>query len=113
MILSDVAHVHSDLTRFLINSGPIHLSEIKYVWQYLYGTMYLAIITQGGEPTQAFATKINSLLPTFFGNADASFGDDVETHWSSAGYIFMRYSMPINWKSTVLRSVTSEQLQAA
>jgi hypothetical protein len=76
------------------------------VWQYLYGTRYLAIIAQRGEPTQTFATKINSSLPTFFGAADTSFGDDVETHWSSGRYIFMLCSMPIDWNATILRSVT-------
>ncbi|KAK1916505.1 hypothetical protein P3342_004324 [Pyrenophora teres f. teres] len=76
MTRPDVAHAHSILSRFLINPGPVHLSEIKHVWQYLYGTRYLAISARGGEPTQTFATKINSTLPTFFGAADASFGDD-------------------------------------
>ncbi|KAI0603728.1 Pol-like protein, partial [Pyrenophora tritici-repentis] len=51
-------------------------------------------------PTQTFATKINSTLPTFFGAADASFGDDVETRRSSAGYVFMLYGMPVDWKAT-------------
>jgi hypothetical protein len=87
MTRPDVAHAHSILARFLINPGPIYLSEIKQVWQYLYGTRYLAISARGGEPTQTFATKINSTelsLPTFFGAADASFGDDEETRRSSA-----------------------------
>jgi hypothetical protein len=43
MTRPDVAHAHSVLARFLVNPGPIHLSEIKHVWQYLYGTRYLAI----------------------------------------------------------------------
>jgi hypothetical protein len=43
MTRPDVAHTHSVLARFLTNPGPIHLSEIKHVWQYLYGTRYLAI----------------------------------------------------------------------
>ncbi|KAI0616210.1 hypothetical protein TUN199_11801, partial [Pyrenophora tritici-repentis] len=67
---------------------------------------------RGGEPTQTFATKINSTLPTFFGAADASFGDDVETRRSSAGYVFMLYGMPVDWKATVLRSVTRSTTEA-
>jgi len=102
MTRPNVAHAHSVLARFLTNPGPIHLSKIKHVWQYLYGTRYLAISAQGGEPTQTYATKINSTTPTFFGAADASFGDDVETRRSSAGYVFMLYGMPIDWKATVL-----------
>lgn len=78
MTRPDVAHAHSALARFLTNPGPIHLSEIKHVWQYLYSTRYLAISAQGGEPTQTYATKVDA-TPTFFGAADASFGDDVET----------------------------------
>ncbi|KNG52825.1 reverse transcriptase rna-dependent dna [Stemphylium lycopersici] len=112
MTRPDVAHAHSVLARFLTNPGPIHLSEIKHVWQYLYGTRYLAISARGGEPTQTYATKIDSTTPTFFGAADASFGDDVETRRSSAGYVFMLYGMPIDWKATVLRSVTRSTTEA-
>jgi hypothetical protein len=112
MTRPDVAHAHSILARFLINPGPVHLSEIKHVWQYLYGTRYLAISARGGEPTQTFATKVNSSLPTFFGASDASFGDDVETRRSSAGYVFILYGMPIDWKATVLRSVTRSTTEA-
>jgi hypothetical protein len=102
MTRPDVAHTHSVLARFLANPGPIHLSEVKHVWQYLYGTMYLAICARGGEPTQTYATKTDSTTLIFFGAADASFGDDVETRQLSARYIFMLYGMPIDWKATVL-----------
>ncbi|KAI1668013.1 Pol protein [Pyrenophora tritici-repentis] len=112
MTRPDVAHAHSVLARFLTNPGPIHLSEIKHVWQYLYGTRYLAISARGGEPTQTYATKIDATIPIFFGAADASFGDDVETRRSSAGYVFMLYGMPIDWKATVLRSVTRSTTEA-
>jgi hypothetical protein len=62
--------------------------------------MYLAICARGGEPTQTYATKVDSTtpLPTFFGAADASFGDNVETRRSSAGFVFMLYSMPLTGK---------------
>jgi hypothetical protein len=43
MTQPDVAHAHSVLARFLTNPGAVHLSEIQHVWQYLYGTRYLAI----------------------------------------------------------------------
>jgi hypothetical protein len=112
MTRPDVAHAHSILARFLINPGPVNLSEIKHVWQYLYGTRYLAISARGGEPTQTSATKVDSSLPTFFGAADASFGDDKETCRSSAGYVFILYGMPIDWKATVLRSVTCSTTEA-
>jgi hypothetical protein len=82
------------------------------VWQYLCSTRYNAISAQGGEPTQTYATKINATTPTFFSAADALFGDDVDTRRSSAGYVFMLYSMPIDWKATVLRSVTRSTTKA-
>jgi hypothetical protein len=112
MICPDVAHAHSVLAQFLIDPGPIHLSEIKQVWQYLYDTRYLAITAEGGEPTQTFTTKINSSLPTFFSAANEFFGDNVETFRLSAGCIFMLYSMPIDWKTTVLCSVTRSTAEA-
>jgi hypothetical protein len=54
MMQPDIAHTRSVLAQFLTNPGPIHLSEIKHMWQYLYGTMYLAICARGGELTQTF-----------------------------------------------------------
>jgi hypothetical protein len=39
-------------------------------------------------------------------------GDDVATRRSSAGYVFMLYGMPIDWKATVLRSVTHSTTEA-
>jgi hypothetical protein len=98
MTRPDVAHAHSVLARFLANPGPIHLSEIKHVWQYLYGTMYLALSARGCEPTQTYATKIDTITPSpsFFRAADALFRDDEETRRLSAGYVFMLYGMPID-----------------
>jgi hypothetical protein len=114
MTRPDVAHAYSVLARFLTNPGPIYLSEIKHVWQYLYGTRYLALSARGGEPTQTYANKVDPTtpVPTFFGAADASFGDDVETRRSSTGYVFMLYGMPVDWKATVLRLVTQSTTEA-
>jgi hypothetical protein len=111
MTRPDVAHAHSVLAGFLTILDQC-TSEIKHVWQYLYGTKYLAISAPGGEPTQTYATKIDSTTPIFFGAADASFGDYVETRRSSAGYVFMLYRMPVDWKATVLRSVTRSTTDA-
>jgi hypothetical protein len=76
--------------------------------------MYLAICAQGGETIQTYATKVNPTTPfsTFFGAADASFGDNVETQQSSAGFGFILYGMPIDWKATVLQSVTCSTTEA-
>jgi hypothetical protein len=96
MTQPNIAHAHSVLARFLTNLGLIYLSEIKHVWEFLYGTRYLAINARRGELTQTYATKVDATTPTFFGAADASFGDDVETRRSSAGYVFTLYGMPID-----------------
>jgi hypothetical protein len=104
--------MHSVLAWFLTKPGPIYFSEIKHVWQYLYNTRYLAISAWGGKPTQTYATKIDATTPIFFGAADASFWDDVETRRSSTGFVFMLYSMPINWKATLLWSVTCSTTEA-
>jgi hypothetical protein len=111
MTRPDVARTHSVLARFLTNLGVVYLSEIKHVWQYLYGTRYLAISARGGEPTQTYATKIDSTL-MFFSAADALFRDNVETRRLSASFVFILYSIPINWKATVLQSVTRSTTEA-
>ncbi|KAF7565120.1 hypothetical protein PtrM4_045540 [Pyrenophora tritici-repentis] len=39
----DVARAHSVLARHLQNPGQKHVSAVKHVWRYLYGTRHLAI----------------------------------------------------------------------
>jgi hypothetical protein len=65
MTRPNVAHAHSVLARFLTNLGPIHLSEIKHVWQYLYGTRYLAISARGVSLLRPMRPKsTQQLLPS-------------------------------------------------
>jgi hypothetical protein len=50
--------------------------------------------------------------PLFYGASDAAFADDLPTWRSSQGFLFMLYSMPIDWKATLQRSVTKSTTEA-
>jgi len=105
----DVARSHSVLARYLQNPGQKHVSAVKHVWRYLYGTRHLAI-----RASQQMAESSSYIWDKslFYGASDAAFADDVETRQSSHGYLFKLYGMPIDWKATRQRSVTKSTTEA-
>ncbi|KAF7573884.1 hypothetical protein PtrM4_055070 [Pyrenophora tritici-repentis] len=105
----DVARAHSVLARHLQNPGQKHVSAVKHVWRYLYGTRHLAI-----RASQQIAESSSYIWDKslFYGASDAAFADDVESRQSSHGYLFKLYRMPIDWKATRQRSVTKSTTEA-
>jgi hypothetical protein len=93
----DVARAHSVLARHLQNPGQKHVSAVKHVWRYLYGTRHLAIRASQQIAESSSYVWDKSL---FYGASDAAFADDVESRRSSHGYLFKLCGMPINWKAT-------------
>jgi hypothetical protein len=105
----NVARAHSVLARHLQNPGQKHVSAVKHVWRYLYGTRHLAI-----RASQEIAKSSSYVWEKtlFFGASDAAFADDVESRQSSHRYLFKLYGMPIDWKATRQRSVTKSTTEA-
>ena len=48
----------------------------------------------------------------FFRASDAAFADNLDTAQSSFAYVFKLYSIVINWKAKVMRSVTKSTTEA-
>jgi hypothetical protein len=105
----DVARAHSVLARHLQNPGQKHVSAVKHVWRYLYGTKHLAIRASEQIAESSSYVWDKSL---FYGASDAAFADDMESRRSSHGYLFKLYGMPIDWKATRQRSVTKSTTEA-
>jgi hypothetical protein len=105
----DVARAHSVLARHLQNPGQKHVSAVKHVWRYLYGTRNLAIRASRQTAESSSYVWDKSL---FYGASDAAFADEVEGRRSSHGYLFKLYGMPIDWKATRQRSVTKSTTEA-
>jgi hypothetical protein len=105
----DVGRAHSVLARHLQNPGQKHVSAVKHVWRYLYGTRHLAIRASQQIAESSSYVWDKSL---FYGASDAAFADDVESRRLSHGYLFKLCGMPINWKATQQRSVTKSTTEA-
>jgi hypothetical protein len=105
----DVARAHSVLARHLQNPGQKHMSAVKHVWRYLYGTKHMAI---GASEQIAESSSYVWDKSLFYGASDAAFADDVDNRRSSHGCLFKLYGMPIDWKATQQRSVTKSNTEA-
>jgi hypothetical protein len=105
----DVARAHSVLAWHLQNPGQKHISAVKHIWRYLYGTRHLAIRASQQIAESSSYVWDKSL---FYGASDAAFADNVESCRSSHGYLFKLYGMPIDWKATQQRSVTKSTTEA-
>jgi hypothetical protein len=105
----DVARAHSVLARNLQNPRQKHISAVKHVWRYLYGTKCLAI--RASEQIAKSSSYVWD-KSRFYGESDAVFADNVESRRSSHGYLFKLYGMPIDWKATCQQSVTKSTTEA-
>ena len=108
----DTAKSHSVLSKYLQNASQKHLAAAKRVWKFLIRTQWHAICASATEKgvnnyvVEAEPIMKAGIEPLFYGASDASFADDPFTGRSSYGYLFKLFSLPIDWKATVLRSVT-------
>ncbi|KAI1590863.1 hypothetical protein PtrCC142_011888, partial [Pyrenophora tritici-repentis] len=66
----DVVRAHSVLARHLQNPGQKHVSAVKHVWRYLYGTRHLAIRASQQIAENSSYVWDKSL---FYGASDAAF----------------------------------------
>ena len=122
----DVARAHSVLSRHLINPGTRHMKALERVWEYLSYHKYMALTCSGDmQQHQEWNTSRDDEVPggllplpgdlanaPFLGASDAAFADDAPTRRSSQGYLFMCYSMPIEWKVTLQKCVTKSTTEA-
>ena len=108
----DVARTHTVLARHLHNPGQRHLQAANHALRYLVGTRNLALSTSDDRTLAHYTGKneeedpLAGTEPLFFGASDAAFADDAETRRSSYGYLFKLGGMTIDWKASLLRSVT-------
>ena len=98
----DVALAHSTLSRFLQNPSDHHRQYAQGVIQYLFATRDLAITCEQG------AQHLEEPLQFYI---DASFADQPGRK-SSQGLVVMLFGMPIDWKASVQKTVTTSTTEA-
>jgi hypothetical protein len=118
----DVCNAHSTFAAFNNNPGPEHLSALIRCWRYLDITEFMAL-EAGGDiqaTSEAYVEgqeqeqeqKQPPLSQDLIAASDAAFADDSTTRRSTQGYIFRLFGMPVDWKSTLQKTVTKSTTQA-
>lgn len=97
----DAAKATSHLAQFLTNPSWEHIHAISQIISYLYQTLYRAIFYKGSAGD----------LPNVQFFRDASFGDNSDRK-SSAGYLCMIFSGPVDWKAAKQRKVSTSTTEA-
>ena len=100
---ADIAFSASKLSEFLTNPSKHHQEAAMRVLQYLAHTKYYTIVYDG---------QIIDPQTVFMASSDASFADDVETRFSSQGYVFKLFEGLIDWKATKQKTVTTSSTEA-
>jgi hypothetical protein len=97
----DAARAANKLSEFLQNPGPVHLEAVNRAIAYVYSTRYRAILYSASSTTTPFLCA-----------SDAAYADDPVTRRSTAGYVFLLFGGPVDWKSTKQRTVTTSSTEA-
>ena len=102
--LTDIAYAVGVLSRFVAKHSHVHWVGCKRVLRYLCGTSNLGI---------RFAREVSSVLVAY---SDADWGGDVKSRRSTTGYVVLKCSGPVSWRSrlqcTVALSSTEAELTA-
>ncbi|XP_036347223.1 secreted RxLR effector protein 161-like [Rhagoletis pomonella] len=100
----DISYAVGEVSRFMDNPKPSHVSAVKRILRYLNGTAERGIQYSGPSTTLK-------------GYSDSDFARDVDTRKSTTGYVFLVGGGVITWKShrqkTVALSTTEAEFMAA
>ncbi|KAE8674685.1 putative ribonuclease H protein [Hibiscus syriacus] len=97
----DLAHVVSQVCKYMSKPGKQHWEAVKWIFRYLKGTMGHGIVF-GSQ-------RDNSLV---IGYVDSYYADDLDNRRSMTGYFFTLGGGPICWKSIVQSVVVLSTTEA-
>jgi len=101
MLRPDVAFAAAQLSHYLTNPSPEHMSAVNWTIRYLFGTRFLAI------QYDAEHREMQLLIAS-----DASFADDDESRRSSQGYTMSLFGGMIAWRAARQTTVTTSTTEA-
>ena len=100
---ADIAYAVSILSTYLTNPSRRHMELAIRIFKYLAATKHYAIQV---DPS------VDSTRNVFIASSDASYGDNLNTHWSIQGYAFTLFNTIVDWKATRQRMVTTSTTEA-
>ncbi|KAE8654354.1 Retrovirus-related Pol polyprotein from transposon TNT 1-94 [Hibiscus syriacus] len=86
----DLAHVVSQVCKYMSKPGKQHWEAVKWIFRYLKGTVGHEIV---------FGSQRDN--PLVVGYVDSDYAGDLDNRRSTTGYVFTLGGGPICWKSTV------------
>ncbi|KAE8707081.1 hypothetical protein F3Y22_tig00110387pilonHSYRG00804 [Hibiscus syriacus] len=103
----DLAHVVSQVCKYMSKPGKQHWEAVKWIFRYLKGTVGHGIV---------FGSQRDN--PLVVGYVDSDYAGDLDNRRSTTGYVFTLGGGPICWKSTIqsvvaLSTTEAEYMEAA
>ena len=87
----DIAFVVSALSKYSLNPGQLHWAQAVHILRYLVGTKDYGLAYDSNSEVD-----LSSLI---LGSTNTNGAGDIDTWWSTSGYIFQMCSAPISWSS--------------
>ncbi|KAE8669591.1 hypothetical protein F3Y22_tig00112230pilonHSYRG00138 [Hibiscus syriacus] len=97
----DLAHVVSQVCKYMSKPGKQHWDAVKWIFRYLKGTVGHGIV---------FGSQRDN--PLVVGYVDSDYAGDLDNRRSTTGYVFTLGGGPICWKSTVQSVVALSTTEA-
>jgi hypothetical protein len=98
----DIAHAVNQAAAFLDRHGTKHWQAVKRIVRYVQGTKNLGLIYRKGGKSAS----------SFFGFADSSYSDCIDTAKSTSGVVFYFAGAPVSWRSSKQTAVALSSVEA-
>jgi transposase InsO family protein len=110
----DICHAVNQLSRFLVNPGPVHMQAAFHVVRYLRGTPHLPIEfgPDDGSINIEEATGAPLSCVSITAYTDSDWGGDIEDRKSTTGFVVTVYGCAVTWQSKKQATVALSTAEA-
>ncbi len=103
MTRPDISFAVGKCSRYASNLTPSHDVALKKIVRYLKGSKELGV---------RYGPHLKNKDGKLLGYTDASYGDCVDTRWSTSAYIYLLWNSPISWSSKRQTTLTTSTAEA-
>lgn len=108
----DIAASMSLLASHIQNPSSIHMAEADWIIAYLHDTQALAIEFNSQEEHYIQWSEADKPDEVLQAASNTLYNDDLDTRWSTEGYLIQLYGGPIDWWAGKQRTVTMSTTEA-
>jgi len=92
----NIAYAVGCLSKYSANPSKTHLDQALHCFRYLAGTKTFGLKYNGNLD--------RDILSLILGYSDSDWAEDMDTHCSTGGYVFLMYGAAISWSSKLQTS---------